>query len=149
MKVLLAAPCNLVLEDKISGHSLIGVFHEIRIQIPADAPDIPVNAMIPREWALFAKFGLEAEEEGLPYSLTVDFRWPDGTPFASHTVQAEQPTKNGMAFITRLQAFPMGQNGIIKSTATLNSGDNIVCGPIETEIKVIVERTLPIVDENA
>ena len=36
MKVLVAVPCNLVLQDSDVGHSLIGVFHESKIHIPHD-----------------------------------------------------------------------------------------------------------------
>lgn len=142
MKLLLATPANMVLDDATSGHSLIGVFHEIKIQISTDAPEVPSNAMIPKDWALFLKFGLDPEEEGKDYSLAIELYWPDGTSFGSHIVKAAQPTRNGLTFIVKLQAFPMGQSGNIRAVSTLRSADEIVCGPIETEIKVTVDRSL-------
>jgi hypothetical protein len=142
MNLLLAAPCQLALQDPVSGHSLIGVFHEIKIQVSEDAPEVPRNAMVPREWAVFSKFALAPEEEGRDYSLLTEVFWPDGTPLASLTVEAAQPTKNGLSFIARLQAFPMGQPGIVRIRTSLRSGENLVWGPTDLEILVIVEKSL-------
>jgi hypothetical protein len=135
MKLLLAAPCNLVLQDPEVGHSLIGVFHESKIQIPHDAPEVPSNAMVPREWSIFSKFGLDPDDEGKNYSLKIDVFWPDGSILISHTVNAARPTNNGMAFIAKLQAFPMGQQGIVRIIQNLSSEGNVVFGPIELEGK--------------
>jgi hypothetical protein len=143
MKLLLIAPCQIALQDPDQGHSLIAVFHEILIKIPADAPELPAIAIIPKEWAIFSKFSLEPDEEGKDYSLNTSIFWPDGTLFVSQAILAAQPTKNGMAFITRLQGFPMGQNGLVKVSQTLTSEGNLVCENIEVEIKTTVERSLP------
>jgi hypothetical protein len=143
MKLLLVAPCQLALQDPTQGHSLIGVFHEIKIQIPSNAPELPNNAIVPREWAIFSKFELDPDEEGKNYSMTTQFYWPDGSEFANQVLVAAQPTKNGMAFISRFQGFPMGQNGTLKVIATLRRDDEVVCGPTEVGIKVIVEKTPP------
>lgn len=142
MKLLLATPTNMVLEDPTVGQSLIGVFNEIKIQIASDSPEIAANIMLPKEWAVFWRFGLEPEEEGKEYSLVIEMRWPDGAILGLQTLSAVQPTKNGMSFVAKLQAFPMGQNGTFRVSAKLTSNAELVCGPIETEIKVSLERSL-------
>jgi hypothetical protein len=143
MKLLLIAPCQIALQDPDQGHSLIAVFHEIKIRIPEDAPQLPVNAIIPKEWAIFSKFGLEPEEEGKDYSLDTTIFWPDGAVFATQVICALQPTRNGLAFIVRLQGFPMGQNGVVKVSQTLLRGERVVYEGAESEIRMSVERTLP------
>jgi hypothetical protein len=141
MKLLLAAPCNMALQDPDVGHSLIGVFHEIKIQVSQDA-EVPNNAMVPKEWAIFSKFSLEPNEEGKDYSLSTDIFWPDGNLLLNNVLPAKI-AKNGMAFIAKLQTFPMGQQGIVRIRESLTSEGKIVCGPIELEVKVVIEKVLP------
>jgi hypothetical protein len=148
MKPLITVPCQIALNDPVSGHSLIGVFHEIKVQISGDLPELPLNAMLPKEWAVFSKFGLTPEEEGREYSLKTDIYWPDGSLLLRNLLPAEKPTRNGMAFIVRLQAFPFGQPGMIRVVETLLSGDENVYGPIELEINVSVEKSLPAADSS-
>jgi hypothetical protein len=144
MKLLLAALCDRVLNDPDYGHSLIAVFHAIRIQIVQDAPGLPSNAVLPKEWAIFAKYGLESNEEGKDYSITGEIFWPDGSLFGTLTVAAAQPSKDGMAFILKVNGFPMGQNGTIRVLLTLSSSGKTVFGPTELIAKVNVERNLPV-----
>jgi hypothetical protein len=132
----------MAMNDPDVGHSLIGVFHEILIQISHDA-EPPSNAMIPKEWAIFSKFSLDLEEEGKEYSLVTDIFWPDGSLLLSQTLNAIQPTKNGMAFITRLQAFPMGQQGKVRIKETLTSEGRAIWGPMELEVVVRVDKIPP------
>jgi hypothetical protein len=142
MKLLLAAPCQMSLQDAETGHSLIAVFHEIKIAVPIDTPELPSNAIAPKEWGVFSKFGLTPDEEGKEYTLTTEIFWPDGNQLMHQELHAIQPTKNGMAFISRMQGFPMGQNGIVRVIQTLSSDGHIVLEPIEIEIGVVVEHSL-------
>ena len=104
--------------------------------------------MLPKEWAIFSKFGLEPSEEDKDYTLKTDIFWPDGKVLASHILDAMPPTKNGMAFIAKSQAFPMGQQGVVRIRESLTSEGKVVFGPIEMEVKVSVERSLPSIKEN-
>lgn len=143
MRLLLTAPCQMALQDPEAGHSLIAIFHEIKINVSLDAPAFPSEALLPKEWAVFSKFGLNTDEEGKDYTLTTEIFWPDGRPLMRHVLPAAQPTKDGMAFITRMQGFPMGQNGLVRITQILSSDGKTVLGPVESEIRVTVERSLP------
>lgn len=126
----------------MSGHSLIAVFHDLKIQIPGNAPDPPPNALLPKEWAIFVKYDLLPDEEGRDYAAQCDIFWPDGNAFVSHTADAAQPTKDGMSFIFRMMAFPIGQNGTIKAKVSLLSHGTVVSGPVEVLARVTVEKTL-------
>ena len=143
MKLLLSNPCEKVLQDPDSGHSLIAVFHDIKIQISKDAEAPPNDAVVPQNWAVFSKFGLDHEEENKEYSLLTDIFWPDGKPFVSgNQLNALPPTKNGMTFVVKLQGFPMGQNGEVKVRQTLKCNGAIVFGPFESIVRINVERTM-------
>ncbi len=142
MKNLVHVPCQMAIQDQISGHSLIAIFHEIKLQFPGGA-EIPLNAVIPREWAIFSKWELEVDEEGRDYVSTTEIYWPDGTLFARFELKAANPIANGMAFVVRLSGFPMGQIGIIRVTNTLSEGGRLVSGPNEIAIRVYHQFDLP------
>ena len=93
------------------------------------------------------KFSLDPEEEGKDYTLKTDVFWPDGTIPTSHALDAKQPTKDGVAFIAKLQAFPMGQQGIVRINESLTSEGKVVFGPIKLEVKIEIERILPPTEE--
>jgi hypothetical protein len=141
MKLLLLTACEKVLQDVQSGHSLISVFHGLTIQLPPE-PEMPGNAVIPKEWAIFSKWELLPDEEGKNYASSVEIFWPDGTFFAKSIIAAAQPTQDGMAFIVRLPGFPIGQNGKLKIVQFLQSDDEQVFGPVELEVRVAVTRDL-------
>ncbi len=142
MKNLVHTPCQLVLRDAEYGHSLVAVFHELRLQFPPETV-IPPNAVIPREWSVFSKWELEEDEEGKDYTSATEIFWPDGTPFLKTELKASPPVSNGMAFIFRFGVFPMGQIGTIRISNTLSEGGRLVSGPIETAIRLRHQFDLP------
>jgi hypothetical protein len=149
----------MVLQDQSTGHSLIAVFHDIRLQFPPETK-IPPDAVIPREWAIFTKWELDGTEEGQQYVSIVEVFWPDGKPFAKQELQAAHPIANGMAFVTRLAGFPMGQPGELRIKNSLSKNGEIVFGPMEIGVRVqltfdlemrlagVTNTTGPIVGEN-
>ena len=143
MKPLIFTPCEKVLQDPQSGVSLIAIFQEIKIQITHDAPELPRDAVIPREWLIYSRFDLDMDEEGEEFTAVTTILWPDGALFATQSLTATQPTQSGMSFVIKLMGFPMGQNGSVKIQQSVTKGGEIVCGPMETKIKVNVGRELP------
>lgn len=140
VKLLVLTPCEKVLSDPFSGQSLIGVFHGLRVALPvATDPPMPQDAVVPKDWAIFSKWQLEPHEENLDYSSQIEVFWPNGTPFVNARLQAMQPTKSGMAFINRLNGFPIGQNGALRITQSLLRGEEVVFGPVELQVDVLVE----------
>lgn len=139
MKLLIFTPCEKVLQDARSGHSLINVFNELKIQVPPNT-ELPSDAVIPKEWAIFTKWELDAEDEGKECASVLRILWPDGKVWAEQTLSAP-PTKGVLSFMVQLQGFPFGQNGKLRVVNSLRSGDF----PISTSdmhIGVIVTKDL-------
>ena len=145
MKLLLAAPCNLVSIDQQLGHSLIGVFHDIAVKVPPDT-EIPANALLPKEWAVFSKWLLSPGEEGEEYFLVSEIYWPDGTMLNQIKVKAPDPNANSITFVLRNQAFPFGQNGKVKILIWIEKEDGegikLVHESIEILISTKIEKDL-------
>jgi hypothetical protein len=135
MKLLVFTPCNSALQDPILGSSLIAIFHGITFKVPPGT-ELPSNAVIPKDWAIFSKWGLEPEEYGKEYTSKIEIYWPDGTEFVKASLVSQQPTRDGMAFISRMTGFPVGQDGEIRVVQLLESGGEIIYGPTELIIKV-------------
>jgi hypothetical protein len=113
-------PCTNVLIDMQYGASLISIFHGITFTLP-EGTERPTNAVMPKEWAIYSKWNLEPEEYGKNYTSNIKIYWPDGTLFSEATLDAVQPTKDGMAFINRMNGFPVGQDGKLRILQTLES----------------------------
>lgn len=141
MKLLVFVPCQMVLQDPTMGHSLISVFHEIKIQIPKEN-EVPTNAIMPKEWAIFLKWDLTPEEQGKQYSAVIEILWPDGTPFAKQPLPAAQLAARDLVFVFKLVGFPMGQNGFLKITASLESDGQPVFAPTSTFVNVELQKNL-------
>jgi hypothetical protein len=135
MKLLLHSACNNVLQDPQFGASLISVFHAIAFMVP-EGQEFPANAVVPKEWAIFCKWSLLPEEYGKNYTCLHKLFWPDGTVFAEAKLEAVQPTKDGMAFVQRLNGFPVGQQGNLRIVQTIESDGVIVGGPDELLIAI-------------
>jgi hypothetical protein len=141
MKLLIATPGASVIQDPEFGQSLISVFHEIAMKLAPDA-EPPANAMIPKEWCGFSKWGLESDEEGRDYSCQLEILWPDGSTFAKQEIPASQPTRNGISFIFRFTAFPIGQPGRLSILTRLLSAGQQIHPEVEMNVKVRLEKTL-------
>jgi len=59
--------CEKVILDNGTIPSLIGLFNRIIAKVSAGAPDIPPNALIPKEWAIFTAWDLEAGDDQRKY----------------------------------------------------------------------------------
>jgi hypothetical protein len=139
MKLLLIAPCEKLIEDLTQGQSMISIFHGLKIRIPRDQ-EIPSNAVSPKEWAIFSKWELSPEEEGQTFTSTMSVFWPDGSQFFTHELAAIQPTTNPMAFVHRVQGFPIGQNGDLRIVNSLTRDGEVLFGPVEVTVTIDVIR---------
>jgi hypothetical protein len=146
MKLLLAAPCNLVSNDPELGHSLIGVFHDIMVRVIPGA-EIPNNAVLPKEWAIFSKWSLDPGEEGRNHFLVTEIYWPDGSKLSETRIKSLAPgVSPSISFIVRSQGFPFGQAGKIKINLRVEEEDGtdikIAHEAVEIEILVRIEKDL-------
>jgi hypothetical protein len=135
MKLLIYTACDRVLQDPVHGASLITVFHGLAFKVQ-EGIELPPNAVMPKEWAVFTKWGLEREEVGKQYVSKLEIYWPDGTEFIKFSLEALQPIRDGLMFISRITGFPVGQTGNLRILQTLESEGSIVFGPEELIIKV-------------
>jgi len=141
MKLLLASPCQMVIADKESGYSLIAVFHHIKVRVP-EAAEIPSNALLPKEWAIFSQWQLDSSEAERNVKQVAEAYWPNGDPLFKQELKALNITENQAAFIIRNIGFPMGQNGIIKILLSMFVDDKPAFDPIELNVKVEMIKDL-------
>jgi hypothetical protein len=142
MKLLLLTPCEKVINDPVSGHSLIAIFHGVNLALPVDSEVVPRDAVIPRAWAIFSKWELEPHEERKEYASVVQIYWPNGDDFAKHTIVASQPAQNGMAFIVNIQGFPIGQTGKLRVVNWLERDGETISEKNEFSMRVNVTYDL-------
>jgi len=142
MNLLLATPCNLVANDQELGPSLIGVFHDMTIKIHPDI-EIPGNALIPKEWAIFSKWMLSSEETRRDYVLVSEVYWPDGTLLHQTKSKSSSPATTALIFIIKHQAFPFGQDGRVRIRLWMENEDKtLVHESIEIFISVRVQKNV-------
>jgi len=125
------------------GHTLIAVFHDFGVIVPAEA-EVPPNALLPKEWAIFSKWQLTSPDEAdQTYKLLLEVFWPDGSLLVKQDTIVSVTKKDVMAFITRNNGFPMGQNGIVRIVMSLYVGDKLAHDPVTLEVRVTVTKGLP------
>jgi hypothetical protein len=61
-RLLMFAPCEKVIIGQDNVVSLIGLFHEIQLQLPT-GKDIPPDVCVPMKWAVFTLFQRNESEE--------------------------------------------------------------------------------------
>jgi hypothetical protein len=134
----------MVITDKEAGygHSLIAVFHDLSIRVPESA-EVPTNALLPKEWAIFSKWRIDPTEGGKKIKLICEAFWPNGDPLFRSELPAAQIIKNQTTFIIRNLGFPMGQNGIIRIVLSVFVEDELAHDPVELEINFRLEKDLP------
>jgi hypothetical protein len=143
MKLLLASPCQIVIQDKeAGGHSLIGIFHHFKIRVPETA-DIPANALLPREWAIFSKWSFEPSETEKKIKLVAEAFWPNDEPLFRAELVAAEISDNQSAFIIRNGGFPMGQNGLIKIILSIFVDDELAHDPVVLSVRMELVKDLP------
>ncbi len=145
MKLLIASPCQMVITDKDAGygHSLIAIFHHIKVRVPESA-EIPSNALLPREWTIFSKWLLDPAETARKVKQVTEGFWPNGDPLFRQELLASQIVDNQTAFIIRNMGFPMGQNGIIKIVLSIFVDDKLAHEPVELNVAMELIKDLPV-----
>jgi hypothetical protein len=139
MRQMILTPCERVIQDPKSGPSLISTFQNMGIVVPVD-PELPSNAVIPKEWTVFAMWLLEAEEQGKSFTLKVAIYWPDGELFTERSVDLIATHPDWMNFIATLNGFPVGQSGKVRISVSAECEGKVVSGPLDTFIAVTVKH---------
>jgi hypothetical protein len=117
--------------------SLISLFSKIMVGVPANAPQIPPNAVAPKEWAVYSEWDTEPGDESRNYVLCTQIFYPDQSPFADVTrnkIPVQPKTRSRM--IVRILGFPIGQMGFYTVRTWVEEDQNTVVGPIEFKIEL-------------
>lgn len=144
MKLLIATPCQMVITDKEAGlgHSLIAVFHLLKIRV-SETAEVPSNALLPKEWAVFSKWKLDPIESQKKIKLVTEAFWPNGDPLFKNELASIDVIDGQTAFIVRNMGFPIGQNGSIKIILSIFVDDELAHAPVELDMEVELIKDLP------
>jgi hypothetical protein len=140
MKLLILTPCEKVIQDQTSGPSLIATFQEFGAVIPT-AADLPVDAVLPKEWCIFVLWELQPEERDRQYFVRTQIAWPDGKDYIdTRFLLRSVADKAYMSSIQKISGFPIGQNGTLHIKIWLELDGSVVFAPATTSILVTVSR---------
>lgn len=120
-RLLVFAACERVIIDQATQSvSLIGLFHDLQIGLPAE--DVPGDAVIPIRWAVFAEWLRDEGDEGETFTQESDFRSPDGKRLASASAQFNLDKKMHRQTMN-MPAFPLAGGGQYSVALFLRKGD--------------------------
>lgn len=149
LKPYVCVACEKVITDQpIEGEppsqgvpSLISLFNKLILNVSADLPEIPKNAVAPREWAIYSAWDNEPGDEQKAYFLCTQILYPDQSPFGdvTRTPINVQPKRRSQ-MITRVQGFPLGQPGFYTVRTWLEENKQMVGSPIEFKIELEIKK---------
>ena len=124
--------------------SLIGLFSKIiAATFPgtSEFPQIPPNAVVPKEWAIFSAWDIEPGDEKIKYIVCTQILYPDNSPFGeiNRTVLKIEANKRSQNVI-RIPGFPIGQTGFYSVNTWIEENEQKVFGPIEFKIEVEIMK---------
>jgi hypothetical protein len=121
--------------------SLINLFNRLILQVAADSPEIPKNAVAPKEWAIYSSWDNEPGDEQKEYFFCTQILYPDQTPFGqvSRISISVQP-KYRSQVVARIQGFPLGQPGFYTVRAWLEENKLMVGSPIEFKLELEIKK---------
>ncbi len=114
MKLQSLLACERIIEDPSGGPSLISVFTKMST-FAKNGEDIPSNAVMPKDWAVYTVWSLDEHENRRPYTLRSRLYWPDGNLFADSSIPAlPEKADHFLTFTGKANGFPIGQVGHLK-----------------------------------
>jgi hypothetical protein len=140
LKPYVCVVCEKVITAKDDVPSLINLFSKLIVTGPTEA-QIPSNAVVPREWAVFSIWETEPGDEHRDYMLCTQVFYPDKSLFAeaNKTKINIEPEKRAQMTI-QFQGFPIGQVGEYTVRTWIEENQQQVYGPIEFGIGLEIRR---------
>lgn len=121
--------------------SLIGLFGKIYVTIPAGGPEIPPNAVAPREWVIYSAWDPEPGDEERNYFLCAQIFYPNGEAFGPQTrVRMNVALGQRAQTFVRAPGFPIGQAGIYNIQVWLEEDTKKVGTPIGLKVELVIAR---------
>jgi len=143
VKPYVCVVCEKVVIAQDSVPSLINLFSKMTINAPPDAPDIPRNAVAPKEWAVFSSWDVEPGDERREYILCTHILFPDDTPFGEvNKLRMHIEVGKRSQIISQMLAMPIGQVGFYTVNTWIEENQRVVFGPIALKIELEIVRGL-------
>jgi len=94
--------------------------------------NIPANAVVPKDWAIYSSWDNEIGDEQKEYIICTQIFYPDKSPFgvAGKNPLRIEPNKRSQN-IVRLNGLPIGQTGLYTVRTWIEENEQTVVGPIE------------------
>src|SRR5579862_2758467 len=138
-KPVLHIVCEKVIQDREQDGvvSLIGLFSKLNIGVPDKVPQVPSNAVAPKEWAVFSAWKPEESENGKTYQLCTLLLYPDKTPFGVVTkIELKMEFGRQAQGIVRAPGFPIGQTGSYTVVTWLEENGKQIVSPLEYVVEI-------------
>jgi hypothetical protein len=119
--------CEKVILDQNIIASLISLFTQVNVDAPAE---VPPNAVIPKEWAVFVSWDWEPTDAGREYLNRIQILHPDGTVFVEmpNSTFTMQPGRK-QQINAPVVGIPIGQQGRCGVRLWLEHGGVVVVEP--------------------
>lgn len=121
--------------------SLISLFSKMLVTVPEEAPEIPKNAVAPREWAVYAAWDPEPGDEDKRYTFCSQLLYPDQSQFGDiGKIKLKVERDKRCQVNLQIPAFPIGQTGFYTVRTWIEENDKRVLGPNEFNIELQIIR---------
>jgi hypothetical protein len=142
MKPYICVACEKVIFAQDFVASLISLFGKVIIQLSAEAPEIPQNAVMPKEWAVFSSWDLEPEDENKEFYFCLEMFHPDGSQFAeTYRQRLNVEVGKRCQMSANMSGFPIGQAGTVKIKVWVEQNHQIAVPLTELKIELEVNRS--------
>jgi hypothetical protein len=123
-KAMIFAPCEKIILAKDNSVSMISLFEEITITVPADKP-IPPNAIFPMKWSIMTLWRREENEEDIEFEEKCELVTEEGKNAIEASVKFKMPTLFNRV-IMEIHGFPLheGQCRLSMSLRETNPPSN-------------------------
>ena len=143
LKLATLLVCEKVIFDRENEGlvSVISIFGRLNLTIPHDAPPVPPNAAVPKEWSIYSVWLVEGEEAGKSLTLNTQLLYPDKSFFGDLVKISlnTEPGKKAQAAV-RYQALPISQSGTFTIRTWVEDGTKTVSDIGETSFEVQIAR---------
>ena len=132
MKLRMFVACEKVIVDANGAASIINLLQAVKLgRTPgANAPLLPPNAVVPKEWALAALWYVPKEYLDRQFVQMFEILWPDGTEFAKNLLPFKTTDRDTSLNYLNINAMPLGQEGALQIKAWVEEPN----GTIVTDI---------------
>jgi hypothetical protein len=138
--------CEKVIVDKSEVASLISLFTTMSVAKPLGSPprEIPTNAVVPKEWAVFSSWDWDDADDGREYTQRIEVLFPDHTLFVKLEQKLLMISRRRIQTIAPISGFPIGQQGFYTVRLWLELDGVSICEPrpIIIEVKHVAEGQL-------